>query len=89
MGKAMTYHCTSCGKPLSEHLGIVGTCACLQDCRTRMELARAFLLKIWPKGENCEHQFARAAFELLAAPAPAPADSVSADTHRERQSNGQ
>lgn len=31
----------------------------------RIERAHAALLKVWPRGKDCEHQHAREAFEAL------------------------
>lgn len=39
----------------------------------RIESARAAILRIWPKGKDCEHQAAREAFQALGG-SPNPTD---------------
>lgn len=106
----ITDHCTSCGRPFSDHLGIVGTCKDLQDCRSMlMDCWSQFCIDVTIDGEQWQSDGALSTLEDIAdylhkhgmltmhktrpvyrptAPAPASADSVSADTHREPQSNG-
>jgi uncharacterized Zn finger protein (UPF0148 family) len=57
--------CPSCSTPYIAHPGLVACCAGLRDAKARMATARAALLRVWPKGKDCEHSEARVAFEAL------------------------
>lgn len=57
--------CPSCATHYAAHPGLVACCAELRDAKARMARARAALLRVWPKGEDCEHAAAREAFEAL------------------------
>lgn len=47
-------HCQSCGKPYTEHLGIIGTCAKLQEATKEIERLRRVILDEVPKKMRSE-----------------------------------
>ena len=57
--------CPACGIPYDQHPGLIPTCDQVQALKHRITVARQALLKIWDRGESCEHVHARQAFSAL------------------------